>query len=222
MANRYLRKNTLYVEGRDDLFAVAELLKARGFQMDVDPREVHIHQAVLDDKGFGRDQLLKLIGPAVKASTDKAVAFLVDADDSAAGTWESVRARIVSAVGATFTLPAACPADGLVVDVPSLKSRVGVWIMPDNSSAGILEDFLARLVKADDKLLPIATSSTRDAKTAGAAFKPVAESKAVIHAWLAWQAEPGCPFGTAIKARYFDRNAPSADAFVTWVRRLVD
>lgn len=30
------------------------------------------------------------------------------------------------------------------------------------------------------------------------------------------------PFGTAIKARYFDRNAPSADAFVTWVRRLVD
>lgn len=71
MANQYLGKNKLYVEGRDDLFVVADLLKANGFQMDVEPRDIQIDDAAKGDEGQGREKLLALIKTAVKASTGK-------------------------------------------------------------------------------------------------------------------------------------------------------
>jgi hypothetical protein len=44
-------------------------------------------------------------------------------------------------------------------------------------------------------------------------FGPLAEPKAIIHTWLAWQKEPGKPLGTAITARFLDPNvAEVADA----------
>ncbi len=37
-----------------------------------------------------------------------------------------------------------------------------------------------------------------------------------MHTWLAWQEEPGKPFGIALKAGYFDHQSPAADHFVDW------
>ena len=216
MANQYLKRTTIYVEGRDDLYAIADLLKLHALQMDVEPRDVGIHVA------GDREKLLALVETAVKASTGSAVGFVIDADASASATWDSIRHHIEAGAGEKIKLPKKCPSSGAVADLPDLKSRVGVWVMPDNSKPGILEDFLQQLVGAKDKLLPIAKTSTGDAKRAGATFKPVAESKAVVHAWLAWQADPGCPFGTAIKAHYFDHQSASATRFVDWVRRVID
>lgn len=109
-----------------------------------------------------------------------------------------------------------------MADIPELKSRVGIWVMPDNSNPGILEDFLQQLIDTQDPLLPLAKSSTATAKEAGAKFTISGTPKAVVHTWLAWQADPGCPFGTAIKAHYFDHQATSATQFLDWVRRLID
>jgi hypothetical protein len=222
VANQYLKKTTLYVEGRDDLYSIADLLKKHAFQMDQSPRDVEIHPAALDDKGFGRSKLLELVGPAVKASTDKAIGFIIDADVSASDTWNAVCDQISKAAGPKLKVPKKCPSTGFVANIIALKSRVGVWIMPDNTAKGILEDFLKRLVKSDDKIITVAEFSTDAAKKAGATFKDIAKSKAIIHAWLAWQADPGCPFGTAIKSNYFDYEATSAQAFIKWVRQLVD
>lgn len=225
MANQYLRKNRLYVEGRDDLHVIAELLKASGFQMDKEPRDVQIDEAAKGNEGHGRDKLLALIKTAVKASTGNALSFVIDADKSALATWEAVRHRIEEAIkeaGGSSKLPKTFPADGLVIDVAELKSRVGVWIMPDNNNPGILEDFLKELVKDADKLIPHAKSATDEAIKLGAFFSNEAKPKAIIHAWLAWQEKPGCPFGIAIKSYYFDANAPSAKKFVEWVKKLGD
>jgi hypothetical protein len=216
VAKAYRSRAKLYVEGRDDVYSIANLLKAHQFQVEVAPRDLEIQAA--GDRG----KLLGLIETAVKASTNMAIAFVVDADASATGTWTSIRHHVEQAVGGGFKLPAKCPHEGLAVDVPSLKSRVGAWIMPDNSNVGMLESFLQQLVHDADPLLPLAKSSTAQAKGAGALFRDVAEPKAIIHTWLAWQADPGCPFGTAIKAKYFDHAAPMAQKFINWVRRLVD
>jgi hypothetical protein len=53
-------------------------------------------------------------------------------------------------------------------------------------------------------------------------FSRVAQSKAAIHTWLAWQKEPGTPLGQAITARYLDSQAPHAQQFVNWVQRLFE
>ena len=51
-------------------------------------------------------------------------------------------------------VPESPSADGTVLPATGSLARIGVWLMPDNESPGILEDFLARLVAGDDPLLP--------------------------------------------------------------------
>ena len=193
--------------------------------MDKEPRDVQIDDAAKGEEGYGRDKLLGLIKTAVKASTGSAIGFVIDADHSATSTWDAVRHRIEEAikeVGGTPKLPQAFPVSGLIVDVPELKSRIGVWIMPDNSSSGILEDFLKTLVKAGDRLLSHSQRATDEAIQLGATFSAEAKPKAMIHAWLAWQEKPGCPFGIALKSHYFDHNSVTAKRFVNWIKQLVD
>lgn len=216
MAKQYLQRTIIRVEGTNDLHTIAVLLQLHAFQMEKLPRDVEIEEKK------GKAPLLDTIGTAIKASTGQAVGFVIDADTDVSATWAAVRLQIEGAIGKTPKLPKECPRKGSVIDIADLKSRVGVWIWPDNTNPGILEDFLQGLVTASDPVLPIAESATNDAKKAGARFKSAYHRKAVVHAWLAWQKEPGRPFGVALKAKYFDHNAPFATAFVGWVRRLVD
>jgi len=51
-------------------------------------------------------------------------------------------------------------------------------------------------------------------------FSQLAQPKALIHTWLAWQEEPGKPLGTAITARYLDPDVAQVDVLVSWLNRL--
>lgn len=92
----------------------------------------------------------------------------------------------------------------------AVQTRVGVWLMPDNRRSGALEEFLQDLVSSNDSLLPIAEQSTQRAKERGARFPDSDQLKAVLHAWLAWQARPGLPYGSAVRARYFSHDSAAA------------
>ena len=92
--------------------------------------------------------------------------------------------------------------------------------MPDNRRSGALEEFLQDLVSSNDSLLPIAKQSTQRAKERGACFPDTDQRKAVLHAWLAWQARPGLPYGSAVRARYFGHDSAAALAFVAWFKRV--
>ena len=92
--------------------------------------------------------------------------------------------------------------------------------MPDNRRDGTLERFLEDLVRENDKLLPHAKASTRGAKELGARFPEALLVKAELHAWLAWQDDPGLPYGSAIRARYFSHDSHAAKSFVIWFCRL--
>ena len=54
----------------------------------------------------------------------------------------------------------------------------------------------------------------------GARFASTAARKAVLHTWLAWQKEPGRPYGVAIKARYFGATSAAADQFLAWFEQV--
>ena len=51
-------------------------------------------------------------------------------------------------------------------------------------------------------------------------FGEIDREKALVHTWLAWQANPGRPYGTAVAAGFLDHNVPEVDAFVSWLNRL--
>ena len=92
--------------------------------------------------------------------------------------------------------------------------------MPDNSSPGILEDFLSRLVPREDTIWDHAGEVVAEARRFGARCREVDHLKSSLHTWLAWQEDPGLPFGTALRAQVFRHDSEDALRFVAWFRRL--
>ena len=212
-------RSLLRVEGKDEVHAIYHLL----LRHDIDCRREDVAvdiQSIYDhgvDEPGGREKLLEGMQTEVKTSTGRSVGFILDADEVVEDRWRAVRGSL-NDVG--LTLPDEVPREGFVGEADAFKARVGVWLMPDNRQSGALEEFLKDLVDSSDPLLPIAQTSTDQARNRGARFRDSYRLKAVLYAWLAWQEDPGLPYGTAIKARYFSHDSVNALAFVEWFKRV--
>lgn len=200
----------LLVEGKDDLHTIVHLLRRHGLNYDEPaPSLPYIHST------DGYSELLKALPVAAKSY--KRLGVVVDADLDPASRWT----EIVNSLKGVGVKVADEPvregeiASGLIADW-----RIGVWVMPDNTSGGGLETFLGRLVPANDRCWPHADASTREAKRLDAKFPDKYFEKARIHSWLAWQEEPGQPYGTAITSACFRTDTAEAKAFVSWFQRL--
>lgn len=220
-----VERSRLHVEGGDDMHAIRHLLIRHGIDYDHDPWPAWIPS--IDAVSGAKDAILnsETVETAVSLSTGRSVGFVLDADSSVEDRWRAISNRLWQAgVVPTATIPA----DGFVGDSTEYRARVGVWLMPDNQQEGehgegTLERFLETLVREADPLLPYAREATRRAKTDhGASYSDGDVRKAVPHAWLAWQQEPGLPYGTAIKARYFRHDSPMAESFVAWFRLVFE
>ena len=213
--------SVLFVEGNDDLHAIKHLLLRHG--VDCRQINVEIKRGASDaDAGAGAGgvhRVLEAMHTAIMTSAGRSVGFVLDADEVAQDRWRAVCGRIE---GVGVSLPNDIPGGGFVAEAEHYKARFGVWLMPDNQRSGALEEFLQDLVETKDELLSIARESTRRAKQRGAKFHDTARSKAVLHAWLAWQERPGLPYGSAIAARYFNHDSSAALAFVDWFKRVFD
>ena len=213
-------RSRLFVEGTDDKHAIKHLLRRHGVECPLADEVIPdtLPAEVPEIKPAGdKHQVLDAMALAVQFATGHSVGFVVDADEAAANSWDAVRDRL------SFLdpkPPPELPATGFIADVPDFHVRVGVWLMPDNRTSGALEHFLKDLVDENDPLLTLAHDSTTAARERGATFPDVKYVKAVIHAWLSWQEEPGRPFGTAIAARYFNADSETALSFLRWFDEL--
>ena len=217
------QRSSLRVEGRDDLYAILHLLIRNGIDYDQQQRPQWF--PLIEEVKGGKTGVLDNVERLVRASSNGRIGFVLDADDSVRDTWLAMMSRLRQ-VG--LDPPPVVPPPGFVGDSTEYGARVGVWLMPDNQQEGehgegTLERFLETLVQEADPLLPFAREATRRAKTDhGASYSDGDVRKAVLHAWLAWQREPGLPYGTAIRARYFRHDSPVAESFVTWFRRVFE
>lgn len=207
-----LEKPTLWVEGKDDRFTIINLLERHGICL-------HERQGpVILKEGRNDRGVLNAMQISSRAQTRRPVGYVIDADTSMAHRWDTVRKKLHD-LG--IKVPAHPPADGLIEDSDDGIYRVGVWLMPDNTAAsGAIEDFVRTLVPPGDKLFPHAERSTSEASRLKPQFSDGDRKKAELHCWLAWQKDPGCPFGQAIKANFFNHDSPQALAFVKWFREL--
>jgi len=202
-------KRILLVEGVDDEHVIKHLCGNRnGPQLDI--------------KGHGGvDRLLDSIPVRLKASEDgDIVGVVIDADTDIHSRWQSLR-NILIRLGYQTVTDNPSP-DGSIFDPPmgTLLPRVGIWMMPDNQSQGILEDFLRFLIPTGSLLFDHVASSVAAIPEGERRFTLLAEPKALIHTWLAWQAEPGKPLGTSITARYLDPDVAQVDILISWLNRL--
>jgi hypothetical protein len=165
LVQRSTNRKILLVEGKDDQHSVVHLMRAHVRWPD------DRTQAPVDiQDGGGKDAVLeegRIVG-LVKERGMRAVGVMLDADDDCAACYRRIRDRCLAIVPA---MPMEQPSDGLIVSSEGF-ARLGVWIMPDNTSRGDLETFLRNLVPDHSKALwQLAGEATASAKERGARSK---------------------------------------------------
>jgi hypothetical protein len=202
-------KKILLVEGTDDEHVLKHICGQRAVgKLD----EIKPQGSV--------EQLLENFPVRLKESEIEALGVVLDADTDLVGRWDSLKHRLKHAGYAG--VPDRPVANGTVLQPPAntLLPRFGVWLMPDNQSRGILEDFLRFLVPTGSQLFEHVKASVAAIPEKERRFSELAVPKAVIHTWLAWQEEPGKPLGTAITAKFLDPNMKQVDVLVAWLKNL--
>lgn len=205
-----MARKILMVEGTDDEHVLKHICGSHGI-----PRldEVEPHG--------GAEGLLESIPAQLSALYENGdvLGVVIDADNDLNARWQSLR-DIFTQAGYP-DVPNRPDPNGTVLEAPdgTLLPKAGVWLMPDNKTPGILEDFLRFLVPNRQSAL-FAHAERSVATVPERRFSQNDTPKAIIHTWLAWQEEPGRPYGTAITARFLDSQLPQARPLADWLGRL--
>jgi hypothetical protein len=134
-------KRILLVEGTDDEHVLKHLCGQRGVgRLD----EIKPQGSV--------EPLLENFPVRLKESEIEVLGVVLDADTDVAGRWDALKHRLKQA--GYGGVPDHPDASGTILVPPAntLLPRFGVWIMPDNQSKGVLEDFLSFVVPAGSRL----------------------------------------------------------------------
>ncbi len=208
----------LIVEGKNDAYVFGELLKKHKLIIAKDENGQKKEIIIKEQGGF--ENLKKNLKTTIK-SADNSLAIVVDADDQdMAHRWQGLTDRLRDSGYAAKNIPAAPLAKGTKIKGEELPT-IGIWIMPDNSSAGKIETFLKNIV-ADDKSDLWKFAEETIEKLPQTLFKVKDKEKAQVYTYLAWQKDPGISMGTAIQTKCFLHDKPEAKLFVEWIMDIFD
>ena len=203
-----LKSHILVVEGQSDKHVVIQISN----------RHQPIPSFCISDKD-SIDQLLNAISLEVKEPGRQALGILVDANDNLTARWNSVADRL-RRVG--YQPPASPDPAGTVIPgnphIPA-RPRIGIWLMPDNTSPGELEDFVAQMIPGEDPVWPLSQQYIEGIPAADRKFAEHKTLRAQIHAWLAARKDPS-QMGLAIRAHDLDVDGPLCQKFVAWLMNL--
>ncbi len=199
----------LVVEGKDDLHVIRHLAERS------DPL---LTFGILDYEGI--DNVLGSIHGHIDTPGRPAVGFIVDSDDDPHQTWLRVRGEF-SRAARPISLPDLPDPNGTVIARdPSIGSpRIGVWLMPDNTTEGELENFVEQMIPAGDSVWPLAQQYIDGIPPVDRRFAENKTLRAQIHAWLAAREDPR-QMGLAIRTRDLDVANPLSQRFLDWLSRL--
>lgn len=205
----------LLVEGETDKRVFPYLLEGNGVVWPKGDEPVDI-------KPLGSKEVRKTdVTAQLVASGLRILGLILDADDDVIATWGKVKGWLSDSFP---DLIGDLPREGFISLPNAAGIKLGVWIMPDNQSRGMLETFLMFLAPDDqDPLVKYAATARDQAKKKWKApFKDVHADKAKIHTWLAWQGEPGPQLHEAVDRRVLDPTSPHSKPFVAWFRKLFE
>lgn len=220
-----LDKKLLFVEGDDDLHVISALCQfysvPKLFKIKIPENRDIISIVQKTEKMGGINNVFRAVEFNLIEGSNaiECLGIVIDADTDLKAQWRKVK-RILEKAGYE-KLPNSPDENGTVIEQEFLP-KFGVWIMPDNKiERGFLETFLTFLVPENDKTWEQAKSCV-DSLENKPFIKAEADhtEKAEIHTFLAWQEEPGKPFGQAITAKYLQADKPQCSVFADWLKRL--
>lgn len=195
----------LLVEGNDDLHVIWALCQKFKLPQNFE---------VIDCKGI--NNLIEQI--PVRLKTDiETIGIIIDADLNINNRWDALRTILRNE---SFEIADNLPVEGLIID--NLQSiKIGVWIMPNNKTNGMLEDFISFLIPEGDNLLPKVDLTLENIENENLnRYSLIHRSKARINTWLALQEVPGIPMGQSITKRYLTTDEANCVLFIDWLKTL--
>ena len=204
-------KSVLLVEGKDDQHVIWSLLEH--YQVP----ELFLVKDCDGIENLLRDVSLRLTTPTMY----NYIGVVMDADVNIKGRYDAFRAILEGTGMYDFTQISLSETGTLIKPSNENFPVFGLWLMPNNRSNGMLEDFVMTLADENDVLMSEsdAVLSSLEKRSLNR-YAQVHRSKARIHTYLAWQEEPGKPMGQAITAKVLHAESGSAKVFVEWIKRL--
>jgi hypothetical protein len=148
------------------------------------------------------------------------LAVVVDADSDPNGGFEKTRDR-VSGILAPFGYQlAGNQAAGLIYQHNNGLADFGLWIMPDNANAGMLEDWIKQCMDQNEQGLFTHAVTAIDTLPVPPKFSPIHRSKAEVATWMAWQKKPGHGLYRAIEDGLLDTNSPLYQDLSRWLQHV--
>lgn len=210
-------KSRILVEGKSEQTVIPELCRLCGVQQRFDI-----------EKANSLEELKRALKTLLKSSNTLTKLWVViDADTHFERAWQSVKDILLRSGKYSFDSKMAMPSGGLIVEPDDPGDlTIGVWIMPNNTDVGMLEDFMLRLIPEGDTLIGrvernVSELNAEREKHPGL-FKEVHYSKARIHTWLAWHDVPGESLSVAVQKRLFAIDNDLCHSFAEWIGRLND
>ena len=200
----------LLVEGLDDKHVIRHLAERWNEDLEF---------AIKDYEGI--ENILPNIRDHIDEPGRPAIGIVVDADTNPSNTWRRIWDRIRDAGRTISPIPPTSDSNGTIIpENPITDSpRIGVWIMPDNSNPGELEDFVEMMIPVGDPVWPLSQQYIAGIPSTARKFADGKTTRAQIHAWLATREDPR-QMGLAITARDLETNGPLCQRFVAWLNRL--
>lgn len=204
-------ESVLLVEGKDDQHVVWSLLEH--YQVP----KCFVVKDCDGIKNLIREVSLRLTTPTMY----KSIGVVMDADDNIKGRYDSFRCTLEATGKYDFSQISLSEAGTLIMPLDENYPLFGLWLMPNNRSNGMLEDFVMTLADESDVLMKESDNVLNYLEDRSLnRYAQVHRSKAKIHTYLAWQEEPGKPMGQAITAKVLHAESESAKVFIEWIKRL--
>lgn len=206
MSNDPNSPRVLLVEGPDDRHVVLHLyLRAHG-----EP------EFYIEDKR-GVNPLLDSIPSEVNVGGREALGIVLDADERISDRWAEVASRLEEA--GIAGVPDGPSPGGVCIEGSARLPRVGIWVMPDNTSSGELEDFVSRMIPDDDQVWPLSELYIEGIPADIRKFTAKKTHRATVYAWAATRRQPG-RMGAAIREGDLKTDGALAASFLQWLQRL--
>lgn len=95
----------------------------------------------------------------------------------------------------------------------------GVWVMPDNTNEGMLEDWILQSVSSNEHDL-LQQAQTAVENLSCQKFKENKLSKAKVATWLAWQENPGEGLYYTVSQGLLDPNSTLHSGLEKWIKTV--
>lgn len=197
--------------GNDELHLVQHLgpeIKA-GFK-EVLPDDRFAKEVALSD-----DTVLTRLKLAFKTDPSSTICVICDAETRTAQQLWNRFIPVLRDAGYSL-VPDRLPATGLILDQPDYH-RIGIWIMPNNTDTGMIEDFYLRAIPDEDRELNLAHAFVTSIPNPKFGIKI---SKSKYRVWLAIQKVPFGP-AQALSTKQVSRERGEIPAFIQWLSKLL-